>query len=67
MPAAHAADVRTFHFYTAALGGVPAPPADWNAGATRGWFALALWHALNSYWGSDNAMPDGRPAGGLVP
>ncbi len=52
----HAADVATFHFYTQAAGGVPAPPADWNAGATRGWFARALWVALDSYWGADR-MP----------
>jgi hypothetical protein len=64
VPAVFAAEVATFAFYT---GGVPAPPSNWNAGATRGWFALALWQALNSYWGTDGPLPDGRPAGGLVP
>ena len=50
VPGPHATDIRTFAFYT---GGVPNPPADWNAGATRGWFALALWAALDGYWGGD--------------
>jgi hypothetical protein len=62
VPGPHQEDVRTFAFYTQGLGGIPAPPADWNGGASRGWFALALWQALDSYWGSD------RPgAGGYVP
>lgn len=64
VPSAHAADVATFHFYT---GGVPAPPADWNAGATRGWFARALWAALDGYWGTDGTLPGGKVAGGFVP
>ena len=42
--------------------GVPAPPGNWNGTATRGWFAMALWQALNSYWGSDQPV-----AGGYVP
>ncbi|MFN8517341.1 MAG: S-layer homology domain-containing protein [Chloroflexia bacterium] len=50
VPAPHAEDIRTFAYYT---GGVPALPDDWNAGATRGWFAQALWAALNDYWGTD--------------
>jgi hypothetical protein len=50
VPAAHQPDVRTFHFYT---GGIPAPPSNWDAPATRGWFALALWAALDSYWSVD--------------
>ncbi len=50
MPSPHATDIRTFAFYT---GGVPTPPADWNAGATRDWFALALWATLDGYWGGD--------------
>jgi hypothetical protein len=64
VPAAHLADVTTFHYYT---GGIPAPPADWNGEATRGWFARALWAALDDYWGTDNLLTDGRAAGGYVP
>lgn len=66
VPAPHQEDVRTFAYYT---GGVPALPGGvgWNDGATRGWFAMALWAALNSYWGTDGFLPDGRPAGGMVP
>ena len=50
VPDVLAKEVRTFTYYT---GGVPAPPSNWNAGATRGWFAQALWAALNDYWGTD--------------
>jgi hypothetical protein len=64
VPGVLATEVRTFAFY---CDGVGAVPADWNGGATRGWFAQALWDALNSYWGIDGNMPDGRPAGGRVP
>ncbi|MFN8513146.1 MAG: choice-of-anchor Q domain-containing protein [Chloroflexia bacterium] len=66
VPAPHQEDVRTFAYYT---GGVPALPGGvgWNDGATRGWFAMALWAALNSYWGMDGYLPDGRPAGEMVP
>jgi hypothetical protein len=67
VPGPHQEDVRTFHDDPQGLGGVPAPPANWNAGATRGWFARALWAALESYWSTDGNLPDGRPAGGLVP
>lgn len=61
-----ATEARTFAFYTV---GLPAPPqgAGGNDGATRGWFARALWVALDSYWGTDGPLPDGRPAGGMVP
>jgi S-layer homology domain len=45
--AAHADDVRTFTYYVY-VGGIPAPPTDWNATATRGWFARALWAALDA-------------------
>jgi hypothetical protein len=51
VPAAHEVDVRTFYFYTQANGGITAPPSNWNAQATRGWFALALWVALDSHFG----------------
>ncbi|MFN8512157.1 MAG: S-layer homology domain-containing protein [Thermomicrobiales bacterium] len=66
VPAVHDTDVRTFIYYT---GGVPAllPGKGWNDGATRGWFAESLWAALNSYWGTDGLLPDGRPAGGYQP
>jgi hypothetical protein len=53
IPAVFAAEVATFHYYTQGLGGIPAPPSNWNAQATRGWFAMALWAALDSYWGQD--------------
>ena len=53
VPAVFAQEVATFHHYTQARGGVPAPPASWNAQATRGWFAMALWQALDSHWGID--------------
>jgi agarase len=52
VPDGHAPDVRTYAFYTGALGGVPAPPANWSAPATRGWFSQALWRALTSYYGA---------------
>lgn len=53
VPPVFAASVATFHFYTKGLGGIPAPPPNWNAQARRGWFARALWPALDSYWGTD--------------
>jgi hypothetical protein len=66
VPPGHDRDVRTFLYY---VGSQPALPQDagWNDGATRGWFAEALWAALDSYWGTDDLLPDGRPAGGYVP
>jgi hypothetical protein len=66
VPGVLAMEVRTFHYYT---GGVPGLPANegWNDGADRGWFARALWAALDSYWGMDGTLPDGRAAGGRVP
>jgi probable HAF family extracellular repeat protein len=54
VPQGHLTDVRTFYYYTQAYGGVPAAPtseAGWSSGATRGWFAMALWAALDSYFG----------------
>jgi hypothetical protein len=56
VPAVFAPEVATYHHYTQARGGVSAPPAIWNAQATRGWFALALWAALDSHWSTDR-MP----------
>ncbi|MFN8517362.1 MAG: choice-of-anchor Q domain-containing protein [Chloroflexia bacterium] len=40
VPGVLATPLRTFAYYT---GGVPTAPTDWNAGASRGWFAEALW------------------------
>ena len=50
----HEQDVATYAFYTAGAGGVPDYPASggfaaWDRPATRGWFARALWTALDSY------------------
>jgi hypothetical protein len=54
----HEQDVATFLFYTQTQGGVPDYPATggfpaWDQAATRGWFARALWTALDSYWSVD--------------
>jgi hypothetical protein len=65
VPAAHIPDVKTFYHYTRVLadfGGVPDGPepglggfGDWNGAANRGWFARALWAAVNSYFGQDES------------
>jgi hypothetical protein len=52
VPGPHQEDVRTFAHYTGSVPGLPGG-ADWSGGATRGWFALALWAALDDYWGND--------------
>ncbi len=51
--AGHRVDLATFVHYTGALPDVPAdqPFATWNQPANRGWFARALWQALDSYFG----------------
>jgi hypothetical protein len=54
----HEQDVATYLFYTQGQGGVPDYPAAggfpaWDQPATRGWFARALWAALDSYWSVD--------------
>jgi hypothetical protein len=67
VPGAHAADVATFYYYTAGIPAAPTTAAGWNGGATRGWFAQALWAALNSYWWNDGTLRGGLPAGGYVP
>jgi streptogramin lyase len=67
VPGVLATEVRTFHFYTGGVPSAPTTAAIWNGGANRGWFARALWTALNSYWGTDGNLPDDRPAGGNVP
>lgn len=66
VPGVLATEAKTFAYYT---GGLPALPngKGWNDGATRGWFAQALWQALNSYWGIDGPLTDGRDAGGFLP
>ncbi|MFN8516444.1 MAG: S-layer homology domain-containing protein [Thermomicrobiales bacterium] len=55
VPAAHDLDIRTFEYYTGNTPSGPGPwsAAQWNSGATRGWFARALWAALLGYWGND--------------
>jgi hypothetical protein len=55
----HEVDVATYVFYTQAFGGVPDYPASgpfpaWNQSATRGWFARALWVALDCYFSVDH-------------
>jgi uncharacterized repeat protein (TIGR01451 family) len=67
VPAVLATEVRTFHFYTGGVPDAPTTAAGWNGGANRGWFARALWAALDSYWGTDGQLPDGRDAGGFAP
>jgi hypothetical protein len=67
VPGVLATEVRTFHFYTGGVPDAPSTAADWNGGATRGWFARALWTALNSYWGTEESLADSNPAGGFVP
>ncbi|MFN8516885.1 MAG: MBG domain-containing protein [Chloroflexia bacterium] len=64
-PTGHDRDMRTFLFYVGSIPGLP-EEASWNDGATRGWFARVLWAALDSYWGSDDLLPDGEPAGGYI-
>ena len=46
VPAVFAPTVATYHYYTEYAGGVPAPPGNWNAGATRGWFARETGESL---------------------
>ena len=68
VPAAHLPDVKTYYHYTrgTAFGGVPDGPVpgnggfgDWNGPANRGWFARALWAAVNSYFGQDEGGDGG--------
>jgi Divergent InlB B-repeat domain/S-layer homology domain len=61
----HRADIATYVHYAGALPDAPAltsPFAAWDQASTRGWFARALWQALDAYFGSDR--PD---TGGFVP
>jgi hypothetical protein len=57
VPAAsgHRADLATYTFYAGAAPGTE-PAAGWGGWAqpaTRGWFALAQWQALDSHFGVD--------------
>ena len=64
VPGVLATEVRTFHFYT---GGVsPRRRATGTPGRRAAGSPMALWAALNSYWGTDGNLPDGRPAGGFA-
>jgi subtilisin family serine protease len=51
--AGHRIDLATFVHYAGALPDVPTNQsfAEWNQAATRGWFARALWQALDSHFG----------------
>jgi hypothetical protein len=53
VPAAHATDLAIFHFYTGGLADAPATTGAWSSAANRGWFAQALWQALDSYFSVD--------------
>jgi hypothetical protein len=47
-------DLATFVYYAGPLPGTTDASANfpaWAAPATRAWFALALQHAIDSYWG----------------
>ena len=51
----HRGDVLTYYRNAGAIPGTD-PTASWQGWATpatRGWFALAEWRALDSYWGVD--------------
>ena len=51
----HRLDLITYHRNAGAVPGTVAtqPWAGWNAPATRGWFAEALWQALDRYFAVD--------------
>jgi hypothetical protein len=46
VPAAHDAEVRTYHFYAGAIPDAPDTAAGWNSPASRAWVARVLWQAL---------------------
>jgi hypothetical protein len=51
----HRGDVLTYYKHAGAIPGTD-PTASWggwDTPATRAWFALAEWQALDSYWGVD--------------
>ena len=66
IPAVFNSEGRTFTFYAGSPPTLP-PGKGWNDAATRGWFAQALWVALNSYWAPEGLLPDGHAAGGNLP
>ena len=51
----HRTDLATYTFYAGAVPGTEpgAAWAGWDRPSTRGWFALAEWRALDSYFGQD--------------
>ena len=51
----HRGDLATYYANAGAIPGTdPAAGwAGWDQPSTRGWFALAEWQALDSYWGVD--------------
>jgi hypothetical protein len=55
----HRVDLETYLQYAGEVPGSPDPHGpfvDYDQPSTRGWFALALWQALDSYWNT-NAVP----------
>ena len=54
----HRVDLATYTYYAGAVPGTASTTANWrqwNQSSTRGWFAQALWQALDAYSGV--AMP----------
>jgi hypothetical protein len=49
----HEADVATYLHYVGGIAGADGAWSGWDSAATRGWFAQALWDALDSYFGHD--------------
>ncbi len=50
----HRADLATYTYYAGAVPGTASTTSNWpqwNQPSTRGWFAQALWQALNAYAG----------------
>jgi hypothetical protein len=55
----HRQDLVTYRHYAGYLPDqqdAAYPFADWNAPSTRGWFAQALWKALDRYFGGDGPL-----------
>jgi streptogramin lyase len=55
VPAVHADDVATYLHYVGSLPDAPGASAAWGGWlqpSTRGWFARALWAALDRHWGA---------------
>jgi hypothetical protein len=51
----HRGDVLTYYRHAGAIPGTDPTTTwgGWDTPSTRGWFALAEWQALDSYWGVD--------------